>query len=92
MALETKRLRRIAEGCADDEMSFGVFMYKTDDAQAAIETDGYFDDAAGYFSKGTGDILHVVADADGTPELLSYLVTRDGGDIALTLSTATADA
>lgn len=92
MALDTKKLRRTSEGCADGEKSYGIFHYKTDDAKAAIETNGYFDEAADRFTEGKGDILHVVASAGGTVALLTYVVTRTAGDIALTLATATAAA
>lgn len=92
MALTQDNLRRTAEGCADGEKRYGIFHYKTNDAKAAIETNGYFDAAADHFTEGVGDILHVVADADGTPGLLTYVVTRNAGDIALTLATATAAA
>jgi len=88
MALNTANLNRTASGCAWGEVRHGVFHYKTDDAAAAVETNGYFDDAADHFTEGVGDIIHCVLDADGTPALKTYLVTRAAGDIALTAAAA----
>lgn len=92
MALNRDNLNRSSSGCADNEVRYGVFHYKTNDNKAAVETNGYFDAAAEHFTEGVGDILHVVTDADGTPRLHTYLVTRTAGDIALALSVATAAA
>ncbi|MGB3626024.1 MAG: hypothetical protein WA989_09350 [Henriciella sp.] len=92
MALTTANLRRVSEGCADGEKRHGRFMYKTDDTKAQVETNGYFDAAAEHFTEGVGDVLEVITDADGTPVLHTYLVTRTAGGIALTLSVATAAA
>lgn len=61
-----------------------IFHYITNDAEAAIETDGYFDAGAEYFTKGGADVLWVSADRDGTPAGLAYVVVRNAGDIALT--------
>lgn len=65
-------------------LTANLFHYITNDNEAAIETDGYFDTAYKYFNNGAGDIIFVSGDRDGTPVGLMYLVTRTAGDIALT--------
>jgi hypothetical protein len=77
---------RIASGAYDGELCYGVFQGITDDAVAAVETNGYLDEHADSFTEGVGDIIHIVIDKDGTPALKTYLVTRTAGDIALTAS------
>lgn len=78
---------RIANGAYDDEKAYGVFHAISNDLVAVVETDGALDEYADSFTEGTGDIIHIVIDHDGTPALKTYLVTRTAGDIALTAST-----
>jgi hypothetical protein len=59
------------------------YAYITNDDEAAIETDGYFDAAAKYFNPGKTDTIEILADRDGTPVGLKYIVNRSGGDVAL---------
>ena len=60
-----------------------LFTLVTNDAEAAIETDGYLDDDAERFPEGASSLLLILADRDGTPTGLAYVVTRTSGDIAL---------
>lgn len=77
---------RIANGAYDDEKAYGIFHGISNDVVAVVETDGALDAYADSFTEGTGDIIHIVLDHDGTPALKTYLVTRTGTDIALTAS------
>lgn len=79
---------RVATGAYDGEKSYGIFHAVTNDTAAEVETNGYLDQYADSFTEGTGDILHCVNDQDGTARLRTYLVTRTGSDIALSLSVA----
>ncbi len=90
MSLNLNGLRSInAGGTIEDATAEGgsvtanIFHYITNDDEAAIETDGYFDDAYKYFNHGGTDMIFVTADRNGTPAFLAYGVTRTAGDIAL---------
>lgn len=61
-----------------------MWHYVTDDADTVVETDGYFDDSEMSSMGVTGDLLHVLVDLDGTPELKIYFITVVATDVALT--------
>lgn len=84
MASKKSQLQRIGDAGVIGTVQCGLFGLVTNDAEAAIETDGYLDDDAERFPSGASSILLVIADRDGTPAGLMYLVTRTGSDIALT--------
>jgi hypothetical protein len=89
MGFLKENLRRYAEGGSIADATYGavtvgMYHYLTNDLISAIETDGYFDAAAPFFTEGGGDHLLVCADRDGTPETKAYYVKRVGGDVALT--------
>jgi hypothetical protein len=89
MGFLKENLRRYAEGGSIADTTYGaitVGMYHliTNDTIAQVETDGYLDAAAAYFTEGGGDHLIVCADRDGTPATKAYYVKRVGGDVALT--------
>jgi len=58
------------------------WFYCTNDAQAVVETDGYFDAISAEME--TGDCIEVSGDTDGTPFLYSYVTVVTTGDVALT--------
>lgn len=91
MSFNAQGLRQIGHGgtLSDSAVVGGtvtarLFHYITNDNEAAIETDGYFDVAYKHFNPGGADMIMISADRDGTPAFLIYGVTRTGGDIALT--------
>jgi len=61
----------------------GLYLYRTDDDKAAIETDGYFDGTYGQCDLRAGDVILVAADMDGTPAMLVYLVSVGGADVTV---------
>ena len=60
-----------------------MLMYVTDDTKSAIETAGYFNDAANYTKQ--GDLLVVSGDLDGTPFTSNYITSsNDGSTVVIT--------
>lgn len=59
----------------------------TNDAQAAIQATGYFNAFIAEMNK--GDIIDVSADLDGTPELLTYMVTSTTTNVVIGLQSVT---
>lgn len=84
MASKKAQLQRVGDAGVISTTQCGLFCLVTNDAEAAIETDGYLDDDYERFPQGASAILLVIADRDGTPAFLAYGVTRTDGDIALT--------
>lgn len=66
--------------------------YATNDSLAAVTTDGYFDPVAEQFTPGKGDVIEIAYALSGTAGVRTYVVNRNGTDITLTLSIATAAA
>lgn len=92
MALDVTKLRRVSVLYGEGEKRHYRHAYYTDDSSAAVQTNGYFDAAAEHFTEGAGDVIDIRLTASTVPQLRTYLVTRTGGDIALTLSVATSAA
>lgn len=53
--------------------------YVTNDDRAAVEGTGYFNAVARQVPKGS--VIHCSIDLDGTPELLTYLVSANTGTV-----------
>ena len=57
--------------------SNSIWLYKSNDTLAVILAASYFNDYVKYMN--VGDLLHVYADADGTPQFVDLVVTANNG-------------
>ncbi len=73
---------------------YKVYMYQTNDDNAAIIANGYFDAVYPYIRLNVGDMILAAIDLDGTAYPYFYIVSTDGGngDIGVTGGPLTAAA
>lgn len=81
MAVDATKLTRVGYG-----EGYTVYMYYTNDTDATIVTDGYFDAVYPSVRLHVGDIIIAAVDMDGTPYPYTYIVTVDGGDGDITVA------
>ena len=92
MALSKFGFGTVGHSGALGGISRKLHFYATNDSRAQVETNGYFDAVAEQFNEGKGDVIIVSYANGGTNGVTMYSVNRTAGDIALTLSIATAAA
>ena len=81
MAFDAAGLTKISTGSANNTSggTAGLWMYTSEDNQAAIEADAYFD-TAGLVA---GDVIIIACDLDATPVFLHKGVSVGGTDVTV---------